>query len=60
MMMILRYDANKGSLLFCAFDGCPQELDFKTGWRKACHNKGEFYGALKHNCGTQLILQLSH
>ena len=42
----------KGSLLFCAFNGCPQELDFKTGWRKACHSKGKFYGALKHNCGT--------
>ena len=52
---ILRYDANmnqKGSLLFCAFNGCPQELDFKTGWRKACHSKGKFYGALKHICGT--------
>ncbi|KAL0044900.1 hypothetical protein WJX82_001509 [Trebouxia sp. C0006] len=22
------------------------------GWRKACHSKGKFYGALKHNCGT--------
>ncbi|KAL3137357.1 hypothetical protein ABBQ32_006889 [Trebouxia sp. C0010 RCD-2024] len=42
----------KGSLLFCAFHGCPQELDFKTGWRKACHSKGKFYGTLKHNCGT--------
>ena len=42
----------KGSLLFCSFNGCPQELDFKTGWRKACHSKGKFYGALKHNCGT--------
>ena len=42
----------KGSLLFCAFNGCPQELDFKTGWRKACHSKGKFYGTLKHNCGT--------
>ena len=31
-LAILRYDANmnqKGSLLFCAFNGCPQELDFK-------------------------------
>jgi len=55
VLAILRYDANmnkKGSLLFCAFNGCPQELDFKTGWRKACHSKGKFYGALKHNCGT--------
>ena len=54
-LAILRCDANmnkKGSLLFCAFNGCPQELDFKTGWRKACHSKGKFYGALKHNCGT--------
>ena len=42
----------KGSLLFCAINGCPQELDFKTGWRKACHSKGKFYGTLKHNCGT--------
>ena len=42
----------KGSLLFCSFNGCPQELDFKPGWRKACHSKGKFYGALKHNCGT--------
>ena len=53
-LAFLRYDANmnqKGSLLFCAFNGCPQELDFKTGWRKACHSKGKFYGALKH---TQL------
>ncbi len=51
-LTILRYDANmnqKGSLLFCAFNGCPQELDFKTG---GCHSKGKFYGALKHNCGT--------
>lgn len=39
----------KGSLLFCAFNGCPQELDFKTG---GCHSKGKFNGALKHNCGT--------
>ena len=49
---ILGYDASmnqKGSLLFCAFNGCPQELDFKTGWRKACHNKGKSYGALKQN-----------
>ena len=54
-LAFLRYDANmnqKGSLLFCAFNGCPQELDFKKGWRKACHSKGKFYGALKHNCGT--------
>ena len=35
-----------------AFNGCPQELDFKTGWRKACHSKGKFYGTLKHNCGA--------
>ena len=42
----------KGSLLFCSVNNCPQELDFKTGWRKACHSKGKFYGALKHNCGT--------
>lgn len=40
----------KGSLLFCAINGCPQELDFKTGWRKACDSKGKFYGTLKHNC----------
>ena len=55
VLAILRYNANmnqKGSLLFCAFNGCPQELDFKTGWRKACHSKGKFYGALKHICGT--------
>ena len=54
-LAILRYNANmnqKGSLLFCAFNGCPQELDFKTGWRKVCHSKGKFYGASKHKCGT--------
>ena len=42
----------KGSLLFCALDGCPQELDFKTGWLKACDSKGKFYGTLKHNRET--------
>ena len=41
----------KGSLLFCSFNDCPQQLEFKTGWRKACHSKGKFYGALKHKCG---------
>ena len=42
----------KGSLLLYAFDGCPQELDFKTGWLKACDSKGKFYGTLKHNRET--------
>ncbi len=55
---VLGYDASmiqKGALLFCAFNGCPQELDFKTGWRKACHSKGKFYGALKDTQMKQAV-----
>ena len=36
--------------LFCADDDCAANLGFKSGIRRACRDKRQFYGPTRHTC----------